>query len=60
MITYSGEDIEINITLLEKLERDFGLTLPQINEDFSVETILINPAKFSTKYQVGESSERCL
>ena len=37
MITYSGEDIEINITLLEKLERDFGLTLPQINEDFSVE-----------------------
>jgi len=36
-VHYSGEDIEINITLQEKLERDFNLTLPTIDENFSVE-----------------------
>ena len=36
-ISYSGEDIESNITLSEKLDRDFGLTLPSFDEDFSIE-----------------------
>ena len=49
IITYSGEDIEINITLLEKLERDFGLTLPQIHEDFTVENYFNESSKIFDK-----------
>ena len=33
VIRYSGEDIEINLSLSEKLDHDFNLILPDITED---------------------------
>ncbi len=32
-LTYSGEDLAMNLSLREKLARDFGLELPQLEDD---------------------------
>ena len=33
VLEYSGEDIESNLSLVEKMRRDFGLELPLLEED---------------------------
>lgn len=32
-VSYSGEDVSINVSLHEKLQRDFGLRLPALDDD---------------------------
>ncbi len=36
-LSYSGEDIAANLSLAEKLKQDFGIALPDINEDLQPE-----------------------
>lgn len=40
VISYSGEDVETNLSLAEKLDFDFNLILPEIKEDLSPEKYL--------------------
>jgi len=37
VLEYSGEDVETNLSLLEKMRRDFGLEIPLIEDDDSPE-----------------------
>jgi len=38
VIEYSGEDIESNLSLVEKMRRDFGLEIPLLEDDDTPET----------------------
>jgi hypothetical protein len=38
VVEYSGEDIETNLSLLEKMRRDFGLELPALGDDDTPES----------------------
>ncbi|MEE9224857.1 MAG: DUF4011 domain-containing protein, partial [Bacteroidota bacterium] len=42
IISSIGEEMEINLTLSERLARDFGLTLPQFDEDDTLERYFAN------------------
>jgi hypothetical protein len=44
VLEYSGEDIETNLSLVEKMRRDFGLEIPPLEEDDAPETYF---AKFA-------------
>jgi hypothetical protein len=39
-LSYSGEDITFNLSLAEKLKQDFGLVLPEIDEELKPESYL--------------------
>jgi len=42
VIRYSGEDIETNLSLLEKLDHDFDLILPDVPDDDRIEDYIQN------------------
>lgn len=38
VVEYSGEDIETNLSLVERMRRDFGLEMPELKDDDTPET----------------------
>jgi hypothetical protein len=52
VIEYSGEDVETNLSLLEKMRRDFGLEIPPLEEDDTPEAYF---AKFDEIFKVRKS-----
>ncbi|HEY1221764.1 MAG: DUF4011 domain-containing protein [Bryobacteraceae bacterium] len=52
VVEYSGEDVETNLSLVEKMRRDFGLEIPPLEDDDTPETYF---AKFGDILRLKKS-----
>ena len=54
VLEYSGEDVETNLSLVEKMRRDFGLEIPLLEEEeLRPSAISRNSVRFSGSRKAG-------